>query len=254
MSTLSFVKYQGTGNDFVLVDDRDGLFPPENKSLIQKICHRRFGVGADGLILLAQSSVADFQMRIFNSDGSEAESCGNGLRCLVRFLEDLGISKKTYRIQTAGKVVEAGFVRGRPVIDMGVPVRIVLDSEFHLIDTGVPHAVRFVPDVDMVDVALEGAVLRAKAKSNVDFAALEADGSIRVRTFERGVEEETLSCGTGAAAVAAIAWRLYSLEMPIEIHFPGGSLEVWESGGRLHVAGPAEKVFTGSFQYPIMAP
>lgn len=258
---LPFFKYQGAGNDFILIDDRLSAFPAENHALIQKLCCRKFGIGADGLILLCLDPQADFLMRIFNSDGCEAGSCGNGLRCLVRFLQELGLPDRRVRIRTGDRIAECFLDGGRPVVDMGAPreVRLRLDTgagEVHFADTGVPHAVRFVPDVETVDLHQAGRLLRhhplfAPEGANADFAAIQPDGSIRVRTFERGVEGETLACGTGAAAVGTIARRLFGLKMPIYLHFSGGTLEVWEEGERLFVAGPAEKVFAGIVGYPL---
>ncbi len=253
MSKLRFDKYQGAGNDLILFDDRDGRFPASDFAFIRRLCHRQFGIGADGVILLNLSpdKAADFQMRIFNSDGFEVESCGNGLRCLVRFLRDLGVVQKNYRIKTQERMVVATLVRGQPVIDMGPPknLRFEMATDWgvvHSIDTGVPHAVQFVADVDKVDLPLVGGVLRRLMNANVDFATLLPDGSIRVRTFERGVEGETLSCGTGAVAVAAVAFQLLGLRGRVRICSRGGELEVWEEEGRLFLTGPAEKVFTGT--------
>lgn len=256
-----FVKYQGAGNDFILIDDRNSTFPADHHALIRKLCRRKIGIGADGLILLCPDTDADFLMRIFNCDGYEAESCGNGLRCLVLFLQELGLSAQRYRIRTKDRIAECFFEGGRPVVDMGAPtgIRLGLDlglAEAHFAHTGVPHAVCFVPDVDVLDLNKKGRLLRhhplfAPEGANANFAAIQPDGSIRVRTFERGVEGETLACGTGAAAVGAIASRLFHLRMPIPLYFPGGILDVWEEGGRSHVAGPAEKVFAGIVSFPL---
>src|SRR5690242_14277433 len=142
MSNLSFTKFQATGDDFVLIDDRDEKFPGSNSSLIKKICHRQLGIGADGVILLSKHTAVDFRMRIFNSDGLEAESCGNGLRCLVLFLKELGLFQKRYRIRTNERIVSAYLKEGQPVIEMGSPkdIRLSLATEagsLHFIDTGV---------------------------------------------------------------------------------------------------------------------
>jgi len=254
MSNISFTKFQGAGNDFILIDDRDGRFPVNDRALIRKMCHRQFGIGADGVILLGScsNSAANFQMRIFNSDGCEASSCGNGLRCFVGFLQDLGVIQKTYTINTQERVVVAYLANGLPVIDMGAPEKINFEvateaGMVHCIDTGVPHAVQFVPDVDQIDLCATGGFLRRHFQANVDFASFEKDGSIRVRTFERGIEGETLSCGTGAAAVAAVAFRVYGLKGPIPVCFRGGRLEVWDEEGRIFLTGPAERVFMGTF-------
>jgi diaminopimelate epimerase len=254
MSKRPFAKYQGAGNDLILFDDREGRFPAGDSALIRKLCHRQFGIGADGVILLGSTRdrTADFRMRIFNSDGFEAESCGSALRCLVRFLRDLGVVQKNYRIKTQERTVVASFSRGQPVIDMGAPknLRFEVATDWgivHSIDTGVPHAVQFVADVDKVDLPLAGGALRRHLNTNVDFAALAPEGGVRVRTFERGVEGETLSCGTGAVAVAAVVFRLFGLKGRVPLHFRGGKLEAWEEEGRLFLSGPAEKVFTGTW-------
>jgi diaminopimelate epimerase len=218
------------------------------------MCHRQFGIGADGVILLQLSQEpeeADFQMRIFNRDGLEALGCGNGLRCLVRFLRDLGVVQKKYRIKTQERVVFAHLANGMPVIDMGSPenlLEIATDAGMvHCVNTGAPHAVQFVDDVDKIDVFSVGGAIRRRLQANVNFASFLNNRSIRVRTFEKGVEGETLSCGTGAAAVAAVASSLYGLKGPISLLFRGGELGVSEKEGRLLLFGPAEKVFTGSF-------
>ena len=154
MSKLSFgkfSKYEGAGNDFILIDDRASSFPLTDRAFLSRLCHRKTGIGADGVILLQLSKTADFRMRIFNSDGGEAEGCGNGLRCLVRFLSDLGLSRKHYQIETGDRIVQAEFVQGKIAVQMGAPRNLLLHQkidawEVHSVDTGVPHAVIFVPD------------------------------------------------------------------------------------------------------------
>ncbi len=259
---LRFVKYQAAGNDFILIDNRPGHFP-QNAHLIQRMCHRQFGIGANGLILLSQPklrSVRDgFRMQIFNEDGKEAESCGNGLRCLVKFLKnDLGIHKKNYRIQTQTQVVSAYISQGsHVVIDLGRPKTVNLyvetaDGVVHLTDVGVPHAVQFIANAAKIDLLKTGADLRKALQANINFADLRDDGTIFVRTFERGVEGETLSCGTGAAAVGCIAFRIYGFRNPACIRYKGGDLEIREQNGHLFLSGPAEKTFSGSYllRYP----
>lgn len=253
MSTLSFVKYQGAGNDFILIDDRAQMFDPAQ---VKSLCHRKFGIGADGVILLQQDLVADFRMRIFNSDGSEAESCGNGLRCLMKFLHHLGLPKRPYRIATANRMVEADFLGEKISIQMGAALNVkqlyICGFEVHSLDTGVPHAVVFVPDVQKVDVVRDGTALRhhplfQPRGTNVNFATLQNDGSIQVRTFERGLEGEPLACGTGAAAVGTIASQNYGLPNPIRICFAGGEIEICIDGKEVKMIGEAFKVFEGIF-------
>lgn len=247
---LPFVKYQGAGNDFILIDDRALAF---NTALVSSLCRRKFGIGADGLILLQNGQGADFRMRIFNSDGSEAESCGNGLRCLMQFLLHLGFPKKSYRIATADRIVEADYFGEKVSVQMGearnVKQLYIAGREVYFLDTGVPHAVVFVPDLSRVDVMNEGAALRHHTAfqpcgANANFASLH-NGIIHLRTFERGLERESLACGTGAAAAGFLAAQQYRLPNPIQIQCLGGLLEIEVTGKNVRMIGPAEKVFVG---------
>lgn len=253
MSTLSFVKYQGAGNDFILIDDRTLFF---DFAQVPQLCHRKYGIGADGVILLQKDFSADFRMRIFNCDGSEAESCGNGLRCLMKFLLHLGMERKGYFIATGERRVEAGFEGEKVSVKMGSMVNVkqlYMDGcEIYSLNTGVPHAVIFVEDVRAVDLLQRGSILRYHPifqphGTNVNFAALQSDGSIRVRTYERGLEGESVACGTGAAAVGAIASRKYGLSNPIRICFVGGEIEIHVTDGGVQMVGDAIKVFEGIF-------
>lgn len=250
---VNFSKYVGAGNDFLLVDDRRGGFPclPH---LIAKLCHRQQGVGADGVILLTEASGADFGFRIFNADGSEAEMCGNGVRCLARFLEELGLSASTFTLETKERLL---FVKiGKEIaVEMGEARDLMLELEpnLHFVNTGVPHAVTFVPDVNEVDVAEDGRKLRFHPRfqpkgTNASFASLKPDGSVAVRTYERGVEAETLACGTAATAVALIAAQLYDLPSPVRVHTRSEAIlsVSFEKGfSRLTLTGPAHLVFRG---------
>lgn len=252
MSKLSFVKFQGAGNDFILIDDRAPHF---NSTLVPQLCHRKFGIGADGVILLQNDPVADFRMRIFNNDGSEAGSCGNGLRCLMLFIVDLGLPKKTYRIATGERVVLAGFEGDKIRIDMGLAQNVkqlsIQGFEVHSLDTGVPHAVVFSPKADLKTL---GPLLRhhsafQPAGTNVNVAQMQSDGSIHVRTYERGVEGETLACGTGAAAVGVIASQKYHMPNPIRISSAGGEIEIHVEGLNATLIGEAAKVFEGDYSF-----
>lgn len=247
-SQLLFSKYEGAGNDFILVDDRQRKFPLEKA---QRLCDRKFGIGADGVLLLQSSSHADFCMRIFNSDGTEAESCGNGLRCFLRFLADLGFPEKRYSIAIGERTVFGEFEGKSISIDMGVPkdLRLHLETEMgqvHFVDTGVPHVITF----DQVDLKIVGPLLRhhplfQPRGANVDFVSFGEDGSLFVRTYERGVEGETLACGTGAVAVAAIVQKIYGARALYPICFPGGNLTIREKEGHFWMSGPANRVFRG---------
>lgn len=252
MQTIAFSKYEGAGNDFILIDDRSPFFDP---SWVPKICDRRFGVGADGVILLQKSATADFRMRIFNQNGTEAESCGNGLRCLGMFISDLGFSRKLYFIEIHDRVVQLSFKQDFVRILMGESksLQLHLPTSFgpvHFIDTGVPHAVFFMEHVRSAPIESLGPFLRhhplfGSKGANANLAELQLDGTIYVRTFERGVEGETFSCGTGACAVAAVARTLYKLVDPIKIVFLGGILEISFLGDEIAMSGPANRVFTG---------
>ena len=254
MSKLCFGKYEGSGNDFILVDDRSLSF---SSSRVSSLCHRKFGIGADGLILLQTDPKADFRMRIFNADGSEAESCGNGLRCLLQFLRDLGEPFEKVRIAAGSRIVEGVWQDGLPCINLGAPRdfrKVQIGGwEVHAVDTGVPHAVLFVEDVRAVDVERLGPFFRHHSLfqprgANVNFAELQKDGSIRVRTYERGVEGEVLACGTGAAAVGLFASRFFSLPNPLSIRSAGGTLSIHLDRGEIWLAGPATKVFVGEIK------
>ncbi|MDE3045267.1 MAG: diaminopimelate epimerase [Verrucomicrobiota bacterium] len=256
MWNRSFAKYEGAGNDFVLVDDRSLVFPI-HPILIQGLCDRKFGVGADGVILLQLDPKADFRMRIFNRDGGEAEGCGNGLRCLARFLLDLGLPPKPYRVVVHNRIVELEYREDLIRVEMGEPKDLALHLKteagaVHFVDTGVPHAVLFVEDVTAAPLSELGPFLRHHPLfhprgANANLASLQPDGSIRVRTFERGVEEETLACGTGACAVAVIAASLFGLSGPVRISYQGGDLEVGFQGSKIFMTGPAKRVFEGKF-------
>ncbi len=242
MSKLFFVKYQGTGNDFILVDNRSKTF---DRTLVPKICHRRFGIGADGVILLEEG----FRMRIFNSDGSEPNSCGNGLRCFVQFLIDLGFEKQRYAIAIGDRTVYGQWLDGKIAIEMQVgeiQKKRVEDHEVYLVDSGVPHAVLFSASDFTLAPFFRNHPVFAPEGANVNFAKLLEDGSIEVRTFERGVEGETFACGTGAAAVAMVASKIYQKENPIEICFIGGKLQSHVDGSVVMIIGEVQRVFEGS--------
>lgn len=228
MSKLSCSNYHGCGNTFTIVDGRN--------------------LHLDGLVVLLPDSSADFRIRIFNRDGSEAPSCGNALRCAARFLADSGLPQKKYRIAVGDRIVEADYVGDQISIQMGIPKDLKLHAlpEIHYVDTGSPHAVVFVDDVDAVDVEAEGKRLRHHPQfhpfgTNVNFASLLPNGGMRVRTYERGVEGETDACGTGAAAVAVIASYLYEMIGPQQLHFKGGVIEI-HYDGQMTMIGPAEKM------------
>jgi diaminopimelate epimerase len=254
---IAFSKYQGTGNDFILIDDRQSRFNPDPE-VIAAMCNRHFGIGADGLILLRHAASQDFTMRYFNSDGHESTMCGNGGRCLVRFAADVGLVGSATRFEAIDGLHEARILPdGRVALGMQDVAQVEQHPAGLWLHTGSPHLVCKVPQVAAVDVHRQGETLRhdpryAPGGTNVNFVEV-ANNLLRVRTFERGVEAETLSCGTGVTAAAIAAWDARWLERTtVPIETPGGLLEVsfdpWEGGYRSVVlTGPAQFVFEGSW-------
>ena len=222
---LPFVKYHGAGNDFVLIDLRHEDPLVDLAASARRICERRWGVGSDGLLLLLPSSIADYRMRIFNADGSEPAMCGNGIRCLVDFIFKRVSSAKEITIETLAGVLGCRKIGDEIAVNLGLPTVLQWPLEMsegpaYVVNTGVPHAVLFVNDLNMIDVESLGRKIRfdlrfAPHGVNVNFAHVDRQGSIRLRTYERGVEAETLACGTGAAAVAFVAWQQLKLSAPI---------------------------------------
>lgn len=261
---LVFAKYQGTGNDFVIIDNRNQeVSSLLNENIIKSVCDRRFGIGADGLILLNPSHDFDFSMRYFNSDGRESTMCGNGGRCLVAFAKDKGIDKDLYRFEAIDGSHEA-FLEGNNVhLLMSAPrdLRQVTQDQYW-IDTGSPHHVQFFEaDLDKIDVYQLGKNIRYNVAydsiggTNVNFVQIMDNEEISIRTYERGVENETYSCGTGAAACAYIfQWLHPELKGKIRIHTRGGSLTVdihnfGTPQEKVYLCGPAQYVFQGA--YPV---
>lgn len=253
---LQFSKYQGAGNDFILVDDRNSYFSLEQEE-IEKLCDRHFGIGADGLILLQNDANADFKMVYYNSDGREGSMCGNGGRCVVRFAEDLDLIHNITQFNAVDGLHEA--VISVDIIQLKMTnVSNVNSFPSHLfLNTGSPHHVEFVHEVDAVDVKHVGAQIRYgnpyfDEGSNVNFVEVLKDNSLKIRTYERGVEDETLACGTGITAAAITAYHSGKIDSNhVKIQAMGGDLEVkFEkniSGGYedIWLIGPAEKVFEG---------
>ncbi len=254
---ITFYKYQGTGNDFVMIDNRTNFFPKDDTTRVKNLCDRRFGIGGDGLILLETDDQADFRMVYYNSDGNPSSMCGNGGRCIVAFAKKLGlIDSKTTFIATDGlhhaTISEAGIVS----LQMKDVDTIDINAEYIFLDTGSPHHVQMEEDLETLDVRSKGAQIRyselyGQAGSNVNFVKQIDDRTFSLRTYERGVEDETLSCGTGATA-AAIAMHAIGKTQSEAIHLnvQGGKLDVSfraESNQFTNVllSGPAEFVFKG---------
>lgn len=265
---MEFSKFTGCGNDFIVVDDRCRLFPSHNRDLVRRLCHRRFGIGADGLLLLQDSSHADFRMRIFNADGSEAEMCGNGIRCLMAFIESLGHRNSSYQIETMERTVRVERQGCQVAVAMGeakdlrwhLPLDVLGRNRIgHSLYTGVPHLVIIVENLEEVDVQQEGSVLRYHAAfqprgTNVNYAALGPTGW-SYRTYERGVEGETLACGTGATAVALALAKLRQVESPINLRTRSGeevSVAFQRQGDsfcNIRLIGPATFIFRGTLPF-----
>jgi diaminopimelate epimerase len=230
--TIVFNKYQGTGNDFIIIDNRKEVIKPDNSALIKWLCDRRFGIGADGLILISSSDQYDFVMKYFNSDGLEGSMCGNGGRCSSAFAIKEGIAGNSLSFKAIDGVHKALAENGIVNLQMNDIEEYRKIKENYFLNTGSPHCVSFRAAVDTIDVNSEGKTIRwsddyAPSGTNVNFVEIEGSG-IYVRTFERGVEEETLSCGTGVTA-SAIASVLSG-------HFDTNSVKVRTRGGSLSVS------------------
>ncbi len=260
---IEFYKYQGTGNDFILLDNRQNIYTSITPRQVNFLCHRRFSIGADGLMMLSEKPGYDFEMTYFNSDGNPGSMCGNGGRCIVRFASMLGIKKTKYKFIAADGEHEAE-------IDLNDEVRLkmkdVTDVEYsythYVLDTGSPHYVKTVPDIMQVNVVEEGREIRnskefSKEGINVNFVETLDDDTIYVRTYERGVEDETYSCGTGVTAAALISAHNENGFNRVEVKTLGGklSVEFERTSDRefenIWLCGPAEKVFKGEINVNI---
>jgi diaminopimelate epimerase len=263
---LEFTKMNGAGNDFVIVDNRDRKIQltPDQAT---KICDRHRGVGADGVMLLipCASGKADWAWDFFNSDGSKAEMCGNGARCFGRFIQKLTGAKDKITFETIAGIITATFQGERVTINLTSPKDLRLNetvplksgaTTIHSFNTGVPHAVIYVDDADKAMVQPTGSEVRfhphfAPKGTNVNFVQLLGSNCIRVRTYERGVEGETLACGTGVTASALVSATLKNFTSPVQVHVAGGDvLEVsFNKNGNefsdVRLTGPADFVFDG---------
>lgn len=255
---LEFYKYQGAGNDFVMIDNRSGFFPKENTQLIAHLCDRRFGIGGDGLILLENDTDTDFKMVYYNSDGNQSSMCGNGGRCLVAFAKDLEvIEDKTTFIATDGLHHASFEDNGLVSLQMIDVPTIDIKKDHSFLNTGSPHHVQMVEDLEHYNIKEEGAAIRygslyGAAGSNINFVKKIDDTTFRLRTYERGVEDETLACGTGATAVAiAMNATGQTDATAINVNVEGGKLVVSfdktpNGFTNVFLKGPAEFVFKGT--------
>lgn len=254
--SIQFYKYQATGNDFVMIDDRTNQFDKSNFELVAKLCDRKFGVGGDGLILVRNHDDYDFEMVYFNADGHEGSMCGNGGRACVRFAHHLGIiGDKTKFIAVDGEH-EATVTPEVISLKMIEVHQVEQASDFYFMDTGSPHYVEFLDtDLKAEDVVAKGRAVRYNNRfkvegTNVNFVEKVSDSSLFVRTYERGVEDETLSCGTGVTA-CVLASSYLGYESPVDVKVLGGDIQIsFEKVGEqdfknIYLTGPAKRVFEG---------
>jgi diaminopimelate epimerase len=258
--TFHFYKYQGTGNDFILADNRKNEYSLTTDQ-IRRCCDRRFGIGADGLMLLNEKTGFDFEMKYYNADGKEGSMCGNGGRCMAKFAYHLGIHREVYRFLASDGIHEAEIDTDGIVSLKMKDVKII--NKFHsdfILDTGSPHYIKMVTNVMDLDVFKKGYEIRHSKEFeeegiNVNFVEQlnEAD-KIIVRTFERGVEDETFSCGTGVTAAALVCYHNENGFNDVEVKTLGGTLTVefdrvddnrYEN---IWLCGPAEKAFEGTIE------
>ena len=278
---MMFFKMQGLGNDYVYIDCINGKEPIDIKNLTNRLSNRHFGVGSDGLILLCKSKVADLKMRMFNSDGSEAQMCGNGIRCVAKLAYELGlICEEITTIETLSgiKTLKLNIVNGKVKtveVDMGVPIleatKIPVSSsakiedkkvkaevkvknkkiELTCVSMGNPHAVTFVNDIKNFKVAEYGPILENSdifpEKANIEFVEVVDKNNIKMRVWERG-SGETLACGTGAcSSVVASSLNGYT-DRKVNVQLLGGNLEIeWKPNNHVHMTGPAVTVFKGEW-------
>ncbi len=258
MSEVTFYKYQGTGNDFILIDNRDRVFPLTNDDLIRTMCHRRFGIGADGFIAIQKEEGFDFRMIYFNSDGREGSMCGNGGRCAVKFAQSLGLVDTSTNFIAVDGEHEARIEQDMIFVKMGLLTPIRAGQGFHYLNTGSPHHVQIVEGLNTIDVAEKGREIRysdlyRSEGINVNFVEQIGRQHLYVRTYERGVEDETYSCGTGVTAAALICGML-GMNSPVQVKTHGGNLKVsFKRAGRnnfedIFLAGPADFVFKGTYR------
>jgi len=270
---IPFTKLHGNGNDFVLIDEYEKtVIPDDMKAQFAAVyCDRRFGIGADGILYLMKSTTGDIGMRIFQPDESEAEMCGNGVRCLAKYAFDAGYVKEHFTVETmagpVGVAIRIADEEFTATISMPTPkfdrkeIPATGEGEYHerigefevyAANTGVPHAVILVDNIDSVDIGASAPPIRHHASfpegANVNFVEKTGDDSLQIRTFERGVEEETLSCGTGATASAAIVRRLGYMGDTIHVETRGGPLTIY-FGESVKMEGPAVTVYTGLISY-----
>jgi diaminopimelate epimerase len=269
MNPIPFYKMSGAGNDFIIIDNRNQIVADKDLSgFIARICRRKMSAGADGLILIEASDKFDFRWRFFNSDGSKAEMCGNGARCAARFAHVTGIAGTTLSFETEAGVISAQINEDRVKVKMPDPSDLKLayplklsnrSLEISSINTGVPHAVVMVEQVADVDVVTLGREIRlhqafAPAGTNANFVQRSKGNAIEIRTYERGVEDETLACGTGAIASAIISASRFKMNSPVDVKTRSGEyLTIYFSAkdgqfDDIYMEGGARIIYSGELQ------
>ena len=251
-----FVKMHGAGNDFIMIDDRKGEFSVDDYMLISSLCERRTGIGSEGMILVQNSEKADFKMRFFNPDGTEADLCGNGARCVALFARMIGaVDSRCMSFETRAGLIEAEIV-DETKVKISMPDPKDLAGDF--VVAGVPHKIVSVENTANIDVEAEGRAIRLKPEyaphgTNVDFVAYHAPDRLAIRTYERGVEAESGACGTGSVAAAIIGVASHGMQFPVKVTTVKGYLLVVDGEyvngefKNITLTGPVKKVFSGYF-------
>ncbi len=255
---MKFSKYHGAGNDFIMIDNRENMFPKQ-QNIIAMLCHRHFGIGADGLILLENDATTDFRMIYYNSDGNQSTMCGNGGRCVVQFAHDLQIIKNNTTFIAIDGEHNAEIIGKEIKLQMIEVKEVIMKKQDYILNTGSPHYVRFVENITDFPVVATAREIRyndtfSKEGINVNFAEIMDENTVFVRTYERGVEDETLACGTGVTAVAiSIAAKNNLQEGKLNIQTLGGKLSVsWQEQNHIYnkifLQGEAKFVFKGKIK------
>ncbi|HNP53593.1 MAG TPA: diaminopimelate epimerase [Ferruginibacter sp.] len=257
---IHFYKYHGTGNDFIILDNRQNSFSELSHEQIHQLCHRHFGIGADGLMMFNHKPGYDFEMKYYNADGNEGSMCGNGGRCIVKFAMDAGLHQYTYRFLATDGEHEAELDNNQHIRLKMKDVSEVEDHHsYSVLNTGSPHFVKFADDVANIDVVETGRDIRnskpfVKDGINVNFVETISEDRIFVRTYERGVEDETLSCGTGVTAAALLSAHNALGFNRVDVETPGGKLSVEfnkideQTFENIWLCGPAVRVFEGNIE------
>jgi diaminopimelate epimerase len=262
MELLHFYKMSASGNDFIVIDNREGIVErifTDVTELVAKACRRRLSVGADGMILIEKSQTADFAWRFYNADGSEAEMCGNGGRCAARFAFENGIAGRQMAFQTLAGVMKAEIMESHVKLQLTTPVHLKLDYAVPLennelfvssVNTGVPHVILLADDLERTPVEELGRALRfhkafSPQGTNVDFVEVVDRQNVKLRTYERGVEGETLACGTGAVAAAVVLSRKGITDNVVNLLTRGGETLRVSVGDEVYLEGDARIIYMG---------